>query len=151
MENLNPIQALLKFTANPLGPKKTLIFSVSLNFGWRVHGPLNCMHSGQYVKKISFKMEFTNFGFFSVCHLDFFQIYSINLAFFSKWRPRKNLLHFYGCLRSSEGEIYKTSYLRLWLMPSPDGHNYSNENFGFGITSKIRLQSYSGKYKYSLE
>ena len=27
--------------------------------------------------------------FFSVCHLDFFQIYSINLAFFSRWRPRK--------------------------------------------------------------
>ena len=58
MENLNPTQALLKFTANPFGPKKTLIFSVSLNFGWKVHGPLNCMHSGQYVKKSPFKIEF---------------------------------------------------------------------------------------------
>ena len=28
--------------------------------------------------------------FFSVCHLDFFEVYGINLAFFSKWRPEKN-------------------------------------------------------------
>ena len=27
--------------------------------------------------------------FFSVCHLDFFQVYGINLAFFCWWRPRK--------------------------------------------------------------
>ena len=27
--------------------------------------------------------------FFSVCHLDFFQVYGIKLAFFSRWRPRK--------------------------------------------------------------
>ena len=27
--------------------------------------------------------------FFSVCHLYFFQVYGINLAFFSRWRPRK--------------------------------------------------------------
>ena len=30
-----------------------------------------------------------NLDFFSVCHLDFFQVYGINLAFFSRWRPRK--------------------------------------------------------------
>ena len=28
-------------------------------------------------------------SFFSVCHLDFFHIYGINLAFFSRWRPGK--------------------------------------------------------------
>jgi hypothetical protein len=27
--------------------------------------------------------------FFSVCHLDFFQVYGINLAFSFRWRPRK--------------------------------------------------------------
>ena len=31
----------------------------------------------------------SNLDFFSVCHLDFFQVYGINLAFFSRRRPRK--------------------------------------------------------------
>ena len=52
-------------------------------------------------------------------------------------------LHYKGCWRSSKGKIYKTLYLRLRLRSSAEGLIFWNENFGFGLMSKIRLRSYS--------
>ena len=49
-----------------------------------------------------------------------------------------------GLLKEQKGKIYKTSYLRLRLMPSAEGLIFQNANFGFGLMSKIRLRSYSG-------
>ena len=43
---------------------------------------------------------------------------------------------------SSGGKICSTLY-RLWLMPSAEGLIFGNENFSFGIMSKIRIRSFT--------
>ena len=57
------------------------------------HG-LEKSRSASNLRKISGP---ANLDFFSVCHLDFFQVYGINLVFF-RWRPRKKST-FAGFLR----------------------------------------------------
>ena len=47
--------------------------------------------------------------FFSVCHPYFFQIYSINLAFFSRWRPRKKI-------QVSRTWIFSEVWNRPWFL-----------------------------------
>ena len=53
--------------------------------------------------------------------------------------------------RAAEGVPSAKSYLRFRLIPSAEGLIFENENFGFGLISKIWLRSYSGRITNQLE
>ena len=46
-------------------------------------------------------------------------------------------------IRAAEGVPSAKSYLLLRLIPWGEGQIFLNENFGFGLMSKIQLRSYS--------
>ena len=59
---------------------------------------------------------------------------------------------FLECYRSiSEGQIYSTIYLWLWMMTSTQGLIFGNENFGFSLMSKIRLRLFTVLYFFLAE
>ena len=74
------------------------------------------------------KIQVQQTWIFLVCHLDFFQIYSLNLAFFSRWRPRKKIQVFSGLKQTliSQDLDFQKSRCRLNGQLSKPLQDYSN-------------------------